>query len=107
MLLPNNFSSGSDTYTQLEFEITKPISKCLIFNPLTSVLVIQLWLHVISWHNPFEDRFCTSKKGGIGVGGQVLAQGAVHMAAALAGCREALVGTVFAISLLFDTNGHR
>ena len=38
-----------------------------------------------------EDRFCTSKKGGIGGGGQVSARGAVHMAATLAGCRKALV----------------
>ena len=40
----------------------------------------------------FEDRFCASKKGGIGVGGRVLAQGAMHMATALAGYRKALVG---------------
>ena len=33
----------------------------------------------------FEDRFCASKKGGIGGGGRVSAQGAVHIAA-LAGC---------------------
>ena len=33
----------------------------------------------------FEDRFCTSKKGGIGRGEQVSAWGAVHVAAALAG----------------------
>ena len=32
----------------------------------------------------FEDKFCTSKKGGIGGGGRVSARGAVHMAAALA-----------------------
>ena len=50
----------------------------------------------------FEDRFCTSKKGGIGGGGQVSAQGVVHMAATLA-----LVDTGLGISLLFDTNGHR
>jgi len=31
---------------------------------------------------------------------------AVHMAAALAGCRKALVGTGLAISLPFNTNGH-
>ena len=48
-----------------------------------------------------------SKKGGIGGGGRVSARSAVHMAAALAGCRKALVGTGLAISLLFDTNGHR
>ena len=41
----------------------------------------------------FEDRFCASKKGGIGGGGQVSAQGAMHMAAALAGYRTALVST--------------
>ena len=34
-------------------------------------------------------------------------RGAVHMAAALAGCRKALVGTGLDISLLFDTNGRR
>ena len=36
----------------------------------------------------FEDRFYTSKKSGIGRGGQVSAQGTVHMAAALAGYIE-------------------
>ena len=54
---------------------------------------MKLWLHVISC---FEDRFCASKKDGIGGGGRVSARGAVHMAAALAGCRN-----------LFDTNGRR
>ena len=53
----------------------------------------------------FEDRFCASKKGGIGGGGRVSARSAVHMAAALVGCRKTLVGTGLAISLLFDTNG--
>ena len=38
----------------------------------------------------FEDRFCASKKGGIGGGGGVSAWGSVHMAPALAGCRKAL-----------------
>ena len=52
----------------------------------------------------FEDRFCASKKGRIGGGGQVSAQGAVHMAAALAGCRKALVGTGWTISHLVSTN---
>ena len=51
----------------------------------------------------FED----SIKGGIGGGGRVSAQGAVHMAAALAGCRKALVDTGLAISLLLDTNRRR
>ena len=48
----------------------------------------------------FEDRFCASKKGGIGGGGRVSARGAVHIAAALAGCRKALVGTGWTISHL-------
>ena len=74
---------------------------------MMSVLVMQLWPHVISWRNPFEDSFCASKKGGIGGGGQVSAQSNVHMPSALAGCRKALVGTSLAISLLFDTNGCR
>ena len=65
--------------------------------------VMQPWPHVISCH--FEDRFWASKKGGIGGGGRVSAQGAVHIAA-LAGCRKALVSTSLAISLL-DTNGRR
>ena len=52
----------------------------------------------------FEDRFCASKKGGIGGGGCVSARGAVHMAAALAGCRKALVGTGWTISHLVSTN---
>ena len=55
----------------------------------------------------FEDRFCASKKGRIGGGGRVSAWGAVHMTAALAGYRKALVGTGLSISLLFDTNGRR
>ena len=53
----------------------------------------------------FEDRFCASKKGGMGW--RVSAQDAVHMVAALAGCRKALVGTGLGISLLFGTNGRR
>ena len=52
----------------------------------------------------FEDRFCSSKKGELGGVGQVSAQGAMHMAAALSGGRKALVGTGLAFSLLFDTN---
>ena len=48
-----------------------------------------------------------AKKGGIGGSGQVLARGAVYMAAALAGCRKALVSTIWAISLLFATNRGR
>ena len=55
----------------------------------------------------FEDRFCTSNKGWIGGGGQVSAWSAVHMAAALADCREALVGSGWTISHLVSTNRHR
>ena len=47
-------------------------------------LVMQFWPNVISWHN----LFC-----GIGGGGWVSVQGAMHMAAALASYRKALVGT--------------
>ena len=50
----------------------------------------------------FKDKFCASKKGGIGGGGRVSAWSAVHMAAALAGCRKALVGTGWIISLLVN-----
>ena len=53
----------------------------------------------------FEDRFCTSKKRWDR--GRWVGFSAVHMAAALAGCRKALVGTDLAISLPFDTNGYR
>ena len=52
----------------------------------------------------FEDRFCTSKKGGIGGVGRVSALVAMHMAAALAGCIIALVGTGWTISHLVSTN---
>ena len=52
----------------------------------------------------FEDRFCTSKKGGIGGGRRVSAWGAVHMVAALASCRKALVSTGWTISHLVGTN---
>ena len=66
---------------------------------------MQLWRMLSVGTIHFEDRFCASKKGGIGRGEPVSAQGAVHMAAALAGCRKALVGTGWTISLLFDTMG--
>ena len=52
----------------------------------------------------FEDRICTSKKGKIGGDRQVSARGAVHTAAALAGCRKALVSTGWTISHLVSTN---
>ena len=53
----------------------------------------------------FEDKFCASRKGGIRGGGRVLVQGAMHMAAALAGYRTALVGTGWTISYLVSING--
>ena len=40
----------------------------------------------------FEDRFYTSKKGGIGEGGWVSAWGAVHVVAALAGYKKESLG---------------
>ena len=41
----------------------------------------------------FEDKFHTGIKGGIGVGGQVSAQGIVHMAAPLGGPKVAAMCT--------------
>ena len=51
----------------------------------------------------FENKFCGSKRGRIGGGGWVLAQGVVHMVAGLIGCTKTLVGTCWVISLLFNT----
>ena len=70
---------------------------------MTSILVVQLWLHVGILKIGFA---LAKKKKGWG-GGWVSPQGAVHVAAVLAGCRKALVGTGLGISLLFDTNRHR
>ena len=37
---------------------------------MTTIVVIEIRLHVISWCNPFEDRFCVSRRVGQGeVGG--------------------------------------
>ena len=55
----------------------------------------------------FEDRFYTSKKGGIGEGGWVSAWGAVYMVTALAGCKIALVSAGWTISHLVSTNRRR
>ena len=52
----------------------------------------------------FEDRFCANKKGGIEGGGRVSTRGAMHMVAALASCRKALVCTGWTISHLVSTN---
>ena len=51
--------------------------------------------------------FVLAKKGGIGGGGRISARGAVHMAAALAGCSIALVSTGWTISHLVSTNRFR
>ena len=65
---------------------------------MTSVHVMQLWLHVISVGTIcFGDRLCACKEDGIGEGGVVSARGALHMAAALDDRRKALVGTGWAI----------
>ena len=72
-----------------------------VFNPLTTddafcwcpTLATCLSVGTIR----FEGRFYTSKDGGIGGGGRAHA---MHMAAALAGCRTASVGTGRTISHL-------
>ena len=42
------------------------ISEVFLFQRENNTLfgVVSSWLHVVSWCNPFEDRFCVSKKGG-------------------------------------------
>ena len=61
---------------------------------------MQLWPHVISWHNDscFEERFALAKKVGYG-GGQAWSQHAVHMAAALARPWSALAGPFLSLTL--------
>ena len=46
------------------------------------------------------DRFCISKKGGIGGGGWAQSGHAMHMAAVFASCRKALVGAGWAVYFL-------
>ena len=58
----------------------------VMLNPLITDNAIRHRLTLATCYQLTEDRFCASKKGGIGGGGWVSAQGAVHMAAALAGC---------------------
>ena len=55
----------------------------------------------------FGDRFCFSRKGGIGGGGWVHPKGANSMAASGLVFRSDLVGTGRAISILFGINGVR
>ena len=76
----------------------------LLINLITSELVMQLWPRYELAQSIFKDRFCTSKEGGIGeVGGHI--HGMLCMAAVLV--RKTLVGTGWAICLLFGTNGCR
>ena len=51
--------------------------------------VVSFWPHVISWCNPFQDRFCASRKGGTGEGGWVYHSGWQCMVAIAAACRKA------------------
>ena len=55
----------------------------------------------------FGDRFCFSRKVRIGRGGWVHLKGANSMAASELSCRNDLVGTERAISVLFRINGVR
>ena len=61
------------------------LEKLTLQSLITNVLIMQLWLHVISWHNPFctsTIHFALATKMGWGeMGG-----GAVHMATALGCC---------------------
>ena len=53
-----------------------------------------------------EDRLCASKKGRIRGGGRACSKHAMYMAAALTGCRTALVSTGWTISTLLAQVGH-
>ena len=76
-------------------------------NPLVCQMSTCARMRISSDHKYSHSLVACSKKGGIGGGGWVLARGTMHMAAALACCRKAMVGTGLAISLLLDTNGRR
>ena len=83
------FNSLANEYLQLTWPLTS-------MNPLTTDDAIWHHLTLAACYQLVQSvlkiGFCASKKGGIGVGGRVLAQGAMHMATALAGYRKALVG---------------
>jgi len=64
-----------------------------------------LWCHFPAMS--LRLRFCTSRKGGTGGGGQVSTLGPGKMAASGLSCRKPLVSTGRAISLLLCTNGLR
>ena len=105
---------GGSYYLSEKTETKHFINYCkpsvAFFNPSTTddVYLSCIYGHMLSVGAiHFEHRFCASKKGGIGGGGWVSAQGAMHVVTALAGCKKALVGTGLSISLLFDTNGCR
>ena len=68
----------------------------------TSRLIMTVRYHLVQ--SVLKIGFVLAKKA-VGRSGRVSARGAMHMAAALAGYRKPLVGTGWAISLLFDTNG--
>jgi len=55
----------------------------------------------------FGDRFCFSRKGGIGGSGLVHPKGTNSMAASGLACRDNLVGTGRVISVFFDINAAR
>jgi len=52
-------------------------------------------------------KFCASRKGGIGEGGEISTMGPGNMVACGISCRISLVGTGWATSLLLCTNGLR
>ena len=66
---------------------------------LTEVVVLELW--------PFGDRFCFSKKGGIGGGGWVHPKGADSMAVSGLCFGNTLVGSEWATAVLLCMNGLR
>jgi len=55
----------------------------------------------------FRDRFCFSRKGGIGGGGWVHPKGADSMAVSVLRFENALVGSEWATAVLLCTNGLR
>ena len=63
---------GIDRYMHLILRLNIFLT---LYQLMTTRVFIQIWVHVISWHNRFEDRFCDSRKGGIR-GGCMAALGA-------------------------------
>ena len=78
------------------------------FNPLTTDDAIWCCLTLAACYQLTQSvlkiGFVLAKKGGIGGGGWVSARSTVHMSAALAGYRRALVSTGWTISHLVSTN---